>query len=94
MAALDVDANHFVGLQPLAVFMHVVRPVWQAERRVEPRDQMDIFAEKAPEHLFGLLHDRVEVERPGPDHLLAAECQQLLREFGCAYSCFADLLDL
>src|SRR5882724_10311983 len=32
---LDVDANHFAGLQPLAVFMRVVRPVWQAEQRVE-----------------------------------------------------------
>src|SRR5260221_241321 len=32
---LDVDANHFVGLQPLAVFMHVVRPVGQGQRRIE-----------------------------------------------------------
>ena len=32
---LDVDANHFVGLQPLAIVMRVVRPMGQAKRRVE-----------------------------------------------------------
>src|SRR6266571_5643514 len=30
-----VDANHFIGLQPLAVLMRVIRPVGPAERRVE-----------------------------------------------------------
>src|SRR2546427_11321863 len=32
---LHVDANHFIGLQPLAVLMRVVRSVGHAQRRVE-----------------------------------------------------------
>src|SRR6267143_6495133 len=32
---LDVDANHFIGLQPLAIFMRVVGAIGQGERWVE-----------------------------------------------------------
>src|SRR6266852_2201801 len=32
---LDVDANHFVGLQPLAILMRVVGAIGQGERWVE-----------------------------------------------------------
>src|SRR6266702_5947813 len=31
-----VDANRFIGLQPLAVFMRMVRAMGQTEGRVEP----------------------------------------------------------
>src|SRR5712672_3042622 len=30
-----VDANYLVGLQPLAIFMRVVRPMGQGKRRIE-----------------------------------------------------------
>jgi hypothetical protein len=62
---------------------------------VELRDQLDIFVQSRRRSIFSdSSTTELRLSGLGRPYLLAAECQQLLREFGCAYSCFADLLDL
>ena len=41
---------------------------------------LDIFADQPRQQHAGLLQDRIHVQHPGRDHLLAAEGQQLPRE--------------
>ena len=66
----------------------------RADRRVELHDERDVLADQAVEHLLDLGDDLVQVEQPGPNDLLTAEREELLRERGGSCGGALDLFEL
>ena len=73
--------------------------IWPGSARTGPRlasigDELDVLADQPPQHLLDLGHDRVQVQDPGLQHLLAAEGQELAGEPGRALGGLRDLVDV
>ena len=65
VAGVDGDVQeHLLELSPVRAD--------RRDRGIEPRLQKDVLADQAAEHGLGFADDRVQVQDPGLDHLLAA----------------------
>ena len=64
----------------------------EAGRRAQPELERGLLAEGAPEHELEAAHRLVEIEHPGPQHLPAAERQELTGDRRRPFRGGADLL--
>ena len=51
--------------------------IHQVQQIAEGDDELDVFADQAPQHLLETGDDGVDADRSGVHHLLATECEQL-----------------
>ena len=64
-----------------------------SERRVEACEQLDVFADEAPQHLFRVGNHSVEEQNLRFEDLLPTEGQELFRQRRGAVAGFDDLID-
>jgi hypothetical protein len=65
-----------------------------AEVAVELGADLDVVADHPPEHLLHVVHDLVQVDAHGLEHLLPAEGEELTRQSGGAVGRLLDLLQV
>ena len=66
----------------------------RAEPGPECRAELDVLTDQAPQQLFQVRDEHVQVQHLGRQHLLATEGEQLAREVGGTPRGFADLFDV
>ncbi len=79
------------------VHNHLLQPprigVYHVVRSGRDRHQVDIFADKAAQHLLYLKDQVVDVDRAGGQRLTPAEGEQLLRQRAAPFGGSADLFE-